>query len=78
MRNLVIATSLLLGACSFSGNVDPNVECTGNCDQDQQDCYDACDTTCSGDGDTDDCMTTCHQECDTTYDNCTVSCTSAD
>lgn len=68
---------LSLGACTFTGTVDPNVECTGSCDEGKTECYDVCETECAdAGGDTDEaCDTDCKTECDETYDECTVTCT---
>lgn len=70
---------LSLAACSFSGEVTPNLECTSSCDDDQQTCYQTCDTDCvNADGDLDQaCDTDCHTVCDDDYDSCTISCTSS-
>lgn len=68
-----------LAACTFSGEVTPNVECTQTCDEDQQDCWAVCETDCvNADGDLDEaCDTDCHKVCDDDYDSCTVTCTGA-
>lgn len=75
LRYLLLVVGLV--GCSFSGNVDPDVQCSGDCDEEKTSCYDDCDTTCDDD-DPDDCVTTCRTDCDTTYDDCTVTCTDAD
>jgi len=66
---------LSLGGCALNAKVG-NLECTSTCDDDEQTCYDVCDTNCvNADGDMDEaCDTDCHTECTSAWDNCTVTC----
>ncbi len=81
MRNLILASFAIgLTACSFSGEVDADIECTSSCDEEKTTCYDECETECvNADGDLDEeCDTDCHTECDTTAEECTVTCSAED
>ena len=64
-----------MAGCNFKGSVDPNVDCTGSCDDDKSTCYDDCDQTCVSDEDETACVSDCDKTCDDNYDSCTVSCT---
>lgn len=83
---LVACFSVLsfVSACTFSGEVIPDLECTKTCDQDKQDCVTTCKQACidaSGGTDGGDPDVACDTDCDTTctktYDECTVTCTDA-
>ena len=65
-----------LAGCDFKagGSVDPEIDCTGSCEDDQSSCYDECDQTCIEDDDEEACVSDCDQVCDDDYDSCTVSC----
>ena len=60
--------------CDFHGEVDPDLECSSSCEEDQTNCKDECDETCISDEDEEACIEDCDQTCDETYDDCTVSC----
>jgi hypothetical protein len=77
--SVIGAVVVVLGqACTVS--VDPDVECTGSCDDEKQTCYEDCDTECvNADGDQDEsCDTDCHDQCDSDAEECTVTCSSSD
>ncbi len=71
---------LSLTACTFSGKIDADVECTGDCDTTQQECHESCETECANaGGDADSaCDTDCVTTCDEAYEECTVTCSSTD
>ena len=71
---IAIALLGLLSACNFHGEVDPDLECSTSCEDDQSSCKDDCEQTCISDDDEEACVSDCDQDCDNTYDDCTLSC----
>ena len=77
----LITMLLFAVACSFSGEIDPNIECTKSCEEQEEVCVTDCKQECvdAGGEDTD---SACDEDCDTTcteaYDECSFSCTEAD
>lgn len=73
--NVAILFLLTLAGCSLSGKVG-SLECTSSCDDDEQTCFDVCETECVDAGGNIDeaCDTDCHTECTSVWDSCTVSC----
>lgn len=62
--------------CSFSAKVG-DVECNSSCDNEQETCYNVCETDCvdaGGDPD-EECDTDCRIECDERFDSCSFECT---
>lgn len=80
MKHLFVLFVFPFG-CSFKGEIDPNIECTQSCEEEEQVCVTDCKQACvdAGGGDADE---VCDQDCDTTcsdsYESCSVGCTSAD
>lgn len=77
MNKSIFLFAILVGACTATGTIEPNIKCTTSCEDRQQDCYNVCRTTCTNaSGDLDEaCDTDCHTECDTAHRDCTFSCT---
>ncbi|MDP2310185.1 MAG: hypothetical protein Q8P18_29475 [Pseudomonadota bacterium] len=71
---------LSLSACTFSGEIEPNIECTNTCADDKETCVETCETACAdAGGDTDEaCDTDCEVTCTDEYDTCTLECDSLD
>ena len=40
-----------MAACDFHGEVDPDIECSSSCEDDQSNCHDQCEQTCIEDDD---------------------------
>ena len=64
MRNLSILFAFAAAsACDVEGEVDPDLECTSQCEDDRDTCEGECDD-----------LVECLDECSNAYDDCTVSC----
>lgn len=77
----MFALALILGACTLTATVDPQLECTNTCESEQEDCVTVCKQECVDAGG-EDSDSVCDEDCDTTcgeeYDTCTVRCTSTE
>ncbi len=73
MTTLILILSIF--GCSFTGKVG-DVECTSTCDNDEDVCYEVCETECvDANGDKDEaCDTDCRTECRADWDSCTFTC----
>lgn len=72
MRFLPVFAIALFG-CDFVGEVDPDIACSGQCDEDQSTCYDDCEVECE-EGDDPSCDADCTRQCDDDFTVCTGSC----
>ncbi len=78
--NIAYFLVLSLSGCSFSGEVEPDLECVSTCENDQKDCVTSCETECANaSNDSDEaCDTDCNTACTEEYDKCEVTCTDDD
>lgn len=79
-KYLFLLAVLALGACKFQGEIEPDIECTNTCEEEETKCHDECKTECvNADGDLDEvCDEDCKVVCDEDHETCTGKCTTAD
>jgi hypothetical protein len=60
--------------CNFEGEVDPDIECSSDCEEERDNCSQECEDTCISDEDETACIEDCDRTCEETYDECSFSC----